>query len=65
MDHRFVVPGKTIIWEDGYLLEENLEENEISFWIAKHNKYSDLIAQEEIEREKKNKSSNYHAKVFR
>ena len=50
MDHRFIVPGKTIIWKDGYLLEENLKENQISFWIAKHNRYSDLVAQEEVER---------------
>lgn len=50
MDHRFIVPGKTIIWEDAYLQEENLKENEISFWIAKHNIYSDLLAHEEVER---------------
>lgn len=50
MDHRFIVEGKTIIWDKGYLLEENLKENEISFWIAKHNRYSDLVAKEEIER---------------
>jgi len=51
MDHRFVVVGKTIIWKDGYLKEENLKENKISYWINKHNRYSDLVAQEEIERE--------------
>ncbi len=50
MDHRFVAPGETIIWKDGFLKEENLKENEISFWIAKHNRYSDLVAEEEIER---------------
>lgn len=50
MDHRFVVPGKTIIWKDGYIIEENLKENQISFWIAKHNRYSDLVAREEVER---------------
>lgn len=50
MDHRFVAPGKTEIWKDGYLLEENLKENNISFWIDKHNRYSDLVAQEEVER---------------
>lgn len=53
MDHRFIIEGKTIIWKNGYLQEENLKENEISFWIAKHNKYSDLVAQEEMERRKK------------
>ncbi len=50
MDHRFIVPGKTTIWKKGYLIEENIKENEISFWIAKHNRYSDLVAQEEWER---------------
>ncbi len=50
MDHRFVVTGKTLIWKDGHILEENLKENEISFWINKHNRYSDLVAEEEVER---------------
>jgi len=50
MDHRFVVPGKTVIWQKGHILEENLKENKISFWITKHNRYSDLLAHEEIER---------------
>lgn len=50
MDHRFVVPGKTELWKDGVIIEENLKENHISFWIAKHNVYSDLVAQEEVER---------------
>ena len=50
MDHRFIVPGKTEIWKDGYLVEENLKESSISFWISKHNTYSDLLAIEEVER---------------
>ncbi len=50
MDHRFVVSGKTIIWKKGHIIEENLKENQISFWIAKHNRYSDLTAHEEVER---------------
>jgi glycosyltransferase involved in cell wall biosynthesis len=50
MDHRFVVPGKTVVWKDGHILEENLKENQISFWIDKHNRYSDLVAQQEVER---------------
>lgn len=50
MDHRFIVTGKTQIWKNRHILEENLKENKISFWITKHNKYSDLIAEEEIER---------------
>lgn len=50
MDHRFVVAGKTLIWKNGIILEENLKENNIRFWIDKHNRYSDLVAQEEVER---------------
>ena len=50
MDHRFVVPGKTLTWKNGHILEENLKENDISFWISKHNRYSDLLASEEVER---------------
>ena len=53
MDHRFVVPGKKIIWKKGYIKEENLKENNIQFWLDKHSKYSDLVAQEELERIKK------------
>jgi hypothetical protein len=50
MDHRLIVPGNTLIWKQGHILEENLKENKISFWIEKHNKYSDLLAHEELER---------------
>lgn len=50
MDHRFVVPGNTLTWKNGHILEENLKENNISFWISKHNRYSDLLASEEVER---------------
>lgn len=50
MDHRFIVPGQTVVWKDGLILEENLKENNIRFWIEKHNRYSDQIAIEEVER---------------
>ncbi len=50
MDHRFIVPGKTVIWKTGYLIEENLKENDIGFWIDKHNRYSTLHAKEETDR---------------
>jgi exosortase/archaeosortase family protein len=56
MDHRFVVPGDTVIWKDGHILEENLKENKISFWINKHNRYSDQVAQEEVERMQQSRS---------
>src|SRR5690606_31940288 len=44
MDHKFQVPSKTVIWKKGYLIEENLKENKLSFWLEKHNRYSDLLA---------------------
>jgi glycosyltransferase involved in cell wall biosynthesis len=50
MDHRFIVPGKLEVWKDGTIKEENLKENNIRFWIDKHNRYSDLVAEEEVER---------------
>jgi glycosyltransferase involved in cell wall biosynthesis len=50
MDHRFLVTGKTRIWKEGHLIEENLKENNIRFWIEKHNRYSDQLALEEVER---------------
>jgi len=50
LDHRFTVDGKTIVWKKGYLIEQNLKENDIAFWIAKHNRYSDLVAQDEHEK---------------
>ena len=64
MDHRFMVPGETVVWKKGYLLEENLKENDISFWIAKHNKYSSLQAIEEIEREKGQRASTVDSRFF-
>ena len=64
MDHRFVVPGEKLIWKDGYLKEENLKENQISFWISKHNRYSDLVAEEEIERRKNLREQKVRAKFW-
>ncbi|WP_316806866.1 glycosyltransferase family 2 protein [Pedobacter agri] len=52
MDHRFIVTGKTSIWKRGYIIEENLKENDINFWFTKHERYSDLVAREEFERSK-------------
>lgn len=64
MDHRFIAPGQTTIWKKGHILEENLKENKISFWIAKHNRYSDLIAQEEIERLNKQREQTLKPNLF-
>lgn len=64
MDHRFIVPEKSIIWKAGYIKEENLKENEIGFWITKHNRYSDLVAAEEIERMNKLRTQSIKPKFF-
>lgn len=64
MDHRFIVPGKTEIWKNGHLREENLKENQISFWIEKHNRYSDLLAQEEVERLQKLRQQTLKPKLL-
>ncbi len=64
MDHRFIVEGKTVIWDKGYLVEENLKENQISFWINKHNRYSDLVAQEEFERMQQLRSQTIKPRIF-
>jgi glycosyltransferase involved in cell wall biosynthesis len=49
VDHHFYVPGKTLKLQHD-LVEENKKENDISFWIAKHNSYAKLLAQEELQR---------------
>lgn len=64
MDHRFQVEGATQIWKSGYLIEENLKENEISFWIQKHNRYSDLLAIEEVERIHQFRSATIKSSFF-
>ncbi|UKT64380.1 glycosyltransferase family 2 protein [Pedobacter mucosus] len=64
MDHRFITPGKTVTWKSGHILEENLKENDLSFWLAKHKKYSDLIAEEEIERSYKFRQQTLKANLF-
>ncbi|MES2417949.1 MAG: glycosyltransferase family 2 protein [Bacteroidota bacterium] len=50
MDHRFIAPGKSVIWKKGFLIEENLKENDLNFWKEKHKRYSDRVAEEEFER---------------
>lgn len=64
MDHRFVVPGKQLVWRRGYLIEENLKENDIAFWIDKHNRYSTLQAQEEFERRQGLRTSHGRGHFF-
>lgn len=64
MDHRFIIEGEAMIWKNGYLKEENFKENSISFWIDKHNRYSDLVAVEEVERRAKERIQQVKANYF-
>ncbi len=64
MDHRFIVPGKSIVWRNGHIIEENLKENNISFWIQKHDKYSNLVAEEEVQRALLNRKQSYKPNFF-
>jgi len=64
MDHRFQVPGKTVLWKTAYLIEENLKENQISFWIEKHNRYSDLLADEDLARRSRQINSLVRPKLW-
>ncbi len=47
VDHHFYIKGKTRKLKHD-LIEANIKENDISFWIEKHNRYSTLLAREEI-----------------
>ena len=64
MDHRFIIEGETTTWKDGIIHEENFKENHINFWISKHNRYSDLVAQEEIERRQQIRHQAIKPKMF-
>jgi exosortase/archaeosortase family protein len=64
MDHRFIVPGKTRIWKRGYIIEENTKEQSIQFWLDKHSRYSDLLAQEEVERMMNLRTQGTRPKIF-
>ena len=49
VDHHFIVEGKTEKLH-GDLVEDNKREDDITFWIAKHNRYAALMAREELTR---------------
>jgi glycosyltransferase involved in cell wall biosynthesis len=49
VDHHFYVSGKTGKLRHD-LLEVNRKEDDITFWISKHNRYAALIAEEECRR---------------
>ena len=47
VDHHFYVAGQTRNLKHD-LIESNAKENDIAFWIDKHNRYSTLLAREEM-----------------
>ncbi len=49
LDFRFYVDGKTALLKQP-LIEENLKEREILFWLEKHLRFAELHAQEEVRR---------------
>jgi glycosyltransferase involved in cell wall biosynthesis len=49
LDHHFRVTGKVGTLKHD-IIEENLKEDSIDFWIQKHLRYADLLAQEEARR---------------
>lgn len=48
VDHHFYVSGATLKLKND-LLESNQKEDDITFWIEKHNRYATLLAREEME----------------
>lgn len=50
VDHHFYVTGQTRKLKHD-VIEFNVKENDIAFWIDKHNRYSTLLAREEMLRE--------------
>jgi glycosyltransferase involved in cell wall biosynthesis len=64
MDHRFVCPGQALVWKDGVLVEDNLKERDINFWIRKHLGYSSQVAKEEWERRNGKRKSNVKGNLF-
>jgi len=49
VDHHFYVTGRTAKLRHD-LIEANQKEDDISFWIEKHNRYARLLAAEELDR---------------
>lgn len=47
LDFRFYVDGKTVLLKEP-LVEENLKEREILFWLGKHLRFIELLAREEL-----------------
>jgi glycosyltransferase involved in cell wall biosynthesis len=63
LDHHFYVAGKTAkLCHD--LIEANRKEDDICFWIDKHNRYATLLASEEYRRYSKSGAQLVNPSVF-
>lgn len=63
MDHHFYVRGATRNLQHD-LVEENLKENDLAFWIDKHNRYAPLLAQEEFIKRQRGNAMPIQATLF-
>ncbi len=63
MDHHFYVQGATRNLQHD-LIEENVKENDLQFWIEKHNRYAPLLAREEFLKRQRVKETPIRAALF-
>ncbi|MFN7918886.1 MAG: glycosyltransferase family 2 protein [Bryobacteraceae bacterium] len=63
VDHHFYVTGETRCLRND-LVEANSKEDDISFWIQKHDRYAALLAEEELRRRKCTAPSPVRARLF-
>ncbi len=64
LDHRFIVPGKSVVWKKGILIEDNLKEYDLDFWMQKHIRYSEQMAEQEWEIRSGRNFSKEQARLF-
>ena len=63
VDHHFYIGGTTAKLKHD-LIEENAKENDIAFWIDKHNRYAVRLAEEEMRRRESGQESPVSSALF-
>ena len=63
VDHHFYISGTTAKLKHD-LIEENVKENDIAFWIGKHNRYAVRMAEEEMHRGESGQKSPVSSALF-